>query len=114
VAYSTSKFALRGFSEALARELANTKVSVGHFSARATDTPLNNETVVALNKATKTQTDSPDYVAADIVKFIHSTRFLNRLQWPEKLFVRMNYIVPNLVSKSLRKQLPIIEQFAKS
>ena len=40
-AYSASKFALRGFTEALRRELADTRVSILYFAPRATDTAMN-------------------------------------------------------------------------
>ncbi|MGZ8254070.1 MAG: SDR family NAD(P)-dependent oxidoreductase, partial [Burkholderiaceae bacterium] len=41
--YSASKFALRGFSEALRRELADGPVRVQYFAPRATRTALNDE-----------------------------------------------------------------------
>ncbi len=33
--------------------------------------------------------------------------------WPEKLFVRINALLPAVVDSSLRKQLPTIRRFAK-
>ena len=48
-AYCASKFALRGFSEALRRELADTQVKVLYFAPRATRTPMNAPSVVAMN-----------------------------------------------------------------
>jgi len=113
-AYSSSKFALRGFSEALSREVANSSVSVGHFTARATDTDINSDSVVALNKALKTHTDTPQSVAAKLLAFIHSKKLNNKIQWPEKLFVQLNSVFPNVVSKSLNKQLSTIQRFAKA
>jgi short-subunit dehydrogenase len=40
-AYSAAKAGLRGFSQALRRELADTRVDVIHLAPRAIDTPLN-------------------------------------------------------------------------
>ena len=33
--------------------------------------------------------------------------------WPEKLFVRLNALLPRLVDSSLRKQLPVIRRHAR-
>ena len=34
--------------------------------------------------------------------------------WPEKLFVRLNGLLPRLVDQALRKQLPVIKRFARA
>ncbi|WP_404936712.1 SDR family NAD(P)-dependent oxidoreductase, partial [Pseudomonas aeruginosa] len=47
--YSASKFALRGFSEALRRELADTSVDVLYVAPRATRTSMNSSAATALN-----------------------------------------------------------------
>ena len=47
--YSASKFALRGFSQALRRELADTSVSVLYLAPRATATSMNPDCIVAMN-----------------------------------------------------------------
>lgn len=39
-----------------------------------------------------------------------SARYLG---WPEKLFVRLNSLFPNVVANDLKKQLPIIKRYAK-
>ena len=44
--YSASKYAIRGFSQALARELSDTGVSVGCLLPRATRTAINTDRVV--------------------------------------------------------------------
>ena len=36
------------------------------------------------------------------------------LGWPEKLFVRLNGVLPRLVDQALRKQLPVIKRFARA
>ncbi|MNN56932.1 short chain dehydrogenase [compost metagenome] len=36
------------------------------------------------------------------------------LGWPEKLFVRLNSLLPRVVDQALRKQLPIIQRFARN
>ncbi|MNJ01425.1 short chain dehydrogenase [compost metagenome] len=34
------------------------------------------------------------------------------LGWPEKLFVRLNGMLPGLVDRALRKQLPLIRRYS--
>jgi len=111
-AYSASKFALRGFSEALRRELDGTGVSVTYIAPRATRTALNTSAVNRMNEALKINMDSPETVAMAIVRAIHEDRADVYLGWPERLFVRLNAILPRLVDKSLRKQNRDMRKYA--
>ena len=114
-AYCASKFGLRGFTEALRRELSDSGIRVAYVAPRATRTELNNDSVVAMNDALGTSMDEPELVADELMRVItgksSSTRYLG---WPEKLFVRINALFPGLVDNSLRKQLPVIRRFASS
>jgi len=113
--YCASKFGLRGFTEALRRELADTPVRVSYVAPRATRTGLNSPEIYAMNDALGTSTDDPAAVAGAIVDMIRGTPRASRfLGWPEKLFVRVNAVLPRLVDKALRKQLPLIRRFAQS
>ncbi len=112
-AYCASKFGLRGFSEALRRELADTPLQVIYFAPRATDTNLNSDRMVAMNKALGMAVDSPEKVANSLVATLKRARVGNRyLGWPEKAFVRLNSLFPGLVDRAMLKQLPIIRHFA--
>ena len=110
--YCASKFAVRGFSEALSRELADSHVSVGCFMPRATQTSINSSQVVALNEKLKVAMDKPEVVAKALARFLSSRRKTQAIGWPEKLFVRLNSIFPTLVSNAIEKKLPIIKQYA--
>lgn len=112
-AYCASKFALRGFSEALRRELADTRIDVLYVAPRAARTAMNEAHVVAMNEALKVAMDAPDVVAASVIQAIGHERHELFLGWPEKLFVRLNSVVPRLVDQALRKQLPVIKRFAR-
>ena len=112
--YCASKFALRGFSEALRRELADTHIKVLYVAPRATRTAMNSVEVVAMNDALKVSMDDPQAVAAQIVQAIMAEREELYLGWPEKLFVRLNSLLPRLVDQALRKQLPVIKRFARA
>ena len=111
-AYSASKFALRGFSEALRRELADTPIKVLYLAPRATRTTMNSAPVVALNASLGVAMDMPDTVAAAIVDSLRTERAERHLGWPEKLFVSLNSLLPRLVDRALRKQLGTIKHFA--
>lgn len=111
--YCASKFALRGFSEALRRELADTGVQVLYIAPRATCTSINEPRVVAMNDELKVAMDDPQWVAGELVASIEQGLVERYLGWPEKLFVRLNALLPRLVDGALRKQLPVIQRFAR-
>jgi len=112
-AYSASKFGLRGFSEALRRELADTGVRVTYVAPRAVKTKLNSEEVLKMGEATKMKMDDPDAVAGQIVDAIKGDRQDVYLGWPESLFVRVNGLLPRLVDKAVAAQNRIARRFAK-
>lgn len=110
--YCATKFALRGFSEALRRELADTRVSVLYVAPRATRTTMNSEAAQALNDALKANVDDPKTVAAAVIHAIAGDRRDLYLGWPERFFVRLNSLLPHLVDRGLRKQLPLIRRLS--
>jgi len=110
--YSASKFALCGFSQALARELSDTGVRVGCVLPRATRTSINSERVVEMNRRLKVAMDPPEQVAAAVVEFICSQRSQLALGWPEKLLVRLNAMFPVLIGNAIARKLPLIKQYA--
>lgn len=111
--YCASKFGLRGFSEALRRELADTSVKVFYLAPRATATSLNSDAVNALNDALGNKTDSPQQVAEALLQLVTSNRHQHFMGWPEKLFVRINALFPGIVHSALVKKIPIIKKFAE-
>ena len=113
VGYCAGKFGLRGFSEALRRELHGSAVSVIYVAPRATATAMNEARAEALNTALGNQTDSADWVAQQILASMQKRTHSAFLGWPEKLFVRLNGLLPRLVDRSLAKQLPIVREHAR-
>lgn len=110
--YSASKFALRGFSEALRRELTGTNVEVTYVAPRFTKTPFNRGPVARMANALKMNQDEPDVVAAHIVAAIERNEHNRYLGWPEKLFVRINSLLPRLVDGPLMKQVEQMRPYA--
>jgi short-subunit dehydrogenase len=110
VVYSATKFALRGFSEALRRELHDTAVQVHYLAPRATRTRFNCAAVEELNMQLAVATDPPERVAASVRRMLETGQPEAVIGWPEKLFARINGILPRLVDRSLARQLPTIRQ----
>jgi short-subunit dehydrogenase len=111
--YCATKFGLRGFSEALRRELADTDVHVHYFAPRATGTALNSKPMEDLNAALGNAVDDANEVAAQIVALLRSDCVESVLGWPEKLFTRLNALLPRVVDFGMRKQLPVIQHHAR-
>ncbi|WP_028695952.1 SDR family oxidoreductase [Pseudomonas cremoricolorata] len=111
--YSASKFALRGFSEALRRELADTQVNVLYVAPRATRTSMNSAAAQALNEALNSGVDEPQEVAAAVLRAIAGGRRELFIGCPERLFVRLNSVLPKLVDWALRKHLPLIRRLSQ-
>lgn len=113
VAYCASKFALRGFTEALRRELAGGTLKVQYLAPRATRTPLNSPAQVALNAELGVASDEPEVVAQALLELLDGRRTERHMGWPERLFVRINRMLPSLVDSSLLRQLPVIRRHAQ-
>ena len=110
VVYSATKFALRGFSEALRRELGDTPVQVHYLAPRATRTRFNCAAVDELNAKLAVATDPPERVASSVRRMLETGQPEAVIGWPEKLFARINGVLPRLVDRSLARQLPTIRQ----
>lgn len=111
-AYSTSKFAMRGFSQALRRELADSSVKVTYIAPRAVKTPINSEAVYDMAKVIKMNMDEPEDVARQIVQAISKEQKECYIGFPESLFVRINSVLPGLIDNSVRKQDKIAREYA--
>ncbi|NVK55807.1 MAG: SDR family oxidoreductase [Alteromonadaceae bacterium] len=112
--YCASKFGLRGFTEALSRELANSNVSVFYLAPRATQTDINSAAVVSMNQALGNQMDPPGRVADALVEQLQRNKARWFIGFPEKLFARINGVLPELVDRALAKKLPTIQRFLTS
>ena len=68
-----------------------------------------------MNAALGVKMDEPSVVAVQVVEMLNgkksSTRYLG---WPEKLFVKINSVLPGMVDGALLKKLDTITHFACS
>ena len=103
-AYSACKFALRGFSESLRRELDGSGVRVLYVAPRTTATDMNSPAVLALMAETGATVDPPEMVGRQIVEAMENEREEATFGVPERLFVRVNAILPRVVDHALRRQ----------
>lgn len=112
--YSASKFGLRGFAEALRRELRGSPVRVQYLGPRSTRTAFNDARVDAYNRATGTAMDTPECVALALVELIESEAAERFIGWPEKLAVRLNGAAPEVLDGAFdahRAQLnPLLQE----
>lgn len=109
--YCAAKSGLQRFSEALDRELDGSGIRTLYLAPRATDTTLNDRFVNQMNQQLGNKSDSPEIVAGHVVDILEKEQASRWIGWPEKLFARVNQILPGVVSKSIRKQQDIIHHF---
>jgi short-subunit dehydrogenase len=107
--YSASKFGLRGFAEALRRELADSGVRVQYLGPRSTRTAFNDDRVEAFNRTTDTAMDPPERVAMALLQLLEDESAEHFVGFPEALAVRLNGLAPALLDGAFmqhRRSLP--------
>lgn len=107
--YCASKFGLRGFAQALRRELADTPVLIQYLGPRSTRTAFNNADVGAYNLATGTAMDPPELVARELVQVMEAETAERFLGFPEGIAARINGLAPVLLDAAFarhRRSLP--------
>ncbi len=92
--YGAGKFGLRGFSEALRRELADTPVRVQYLGPRATHAARHDARIQAFNARTGTRVDAPEIAAHAALVLLLSGRAEKFLGIRETLVMRMNGLAP--------------------
>jgi short-subunit dehydrogenase len=112
--YSASKFSLRGFSEALRRELANTNIKVHYLAPRAIRTAFNEDAVNRMNAELGVAMDAADVIPGAIARMLETGKSELYLGRPERFFVKLNALLQHLVDKGLAGQLETIQRYARS
>lgn len=109
-AYCGAKAGLKGFSQALRRELSDSQVAVRYFAPRATRTAINSDAVNAMNGELNTAEDTPQHVAAALLRFLDGGAWQRTLGAKERFFSLVNALLPGLPDGAIRAQLPIIRK----
>lgn len=110
--YSACKFGLRGFTEAMRRELADTSITVRLFAPRTISTAMNDDNVTAMNKALGNHSDSVESVANQFIDFFQQAQRSEQfLGWPERFFGWLNSINSRWIDQGLIKKLPVIQRY---
>jgi short-subunit dehydrogenase len=102
--YSSAKAGLRAFSEALRRELVGTRVYVTHVSPRATRTKLMTPAIQKYAQITGMTIDEPLEVARSIFAGIKQRRKELCIGIPERVFARINAVLPGLVDAAVARK----------
>jgi len=102
-AYSATKFGLRGFSDAIRRELSGSGVGVTYIAPRATRTAAE-RAFSALVEPMQMTLDSADAVATQAWQAIRSGKRECFPKGKESLFVRIQRIFPSLIDRSVGAQ----------
>lgn len=110
--YSATKFGMRGFSEALRRELGDSTVRVHYLAPRATRTGINTAEVEQMNTELGVAMDPVSTVATAACRILENEATETVVGWPEKLFTRINGVLPGVVDKAIAKQLAVIRRYA--
>jgi short-subunit dehydrogenase len=103
--YSASKFALRGFSSALRREWKKTGIGVTYAAPRATRT----DAAAAFDELianAKMSVDVPAKVAERIWRSVASGRDSIYAPAPERIYVLIQRIFPQIIDWALSRQAP--------
>src|ERR1700686_3974604 len=103
--YSASKFALRGFSNALRREWKQAGIGVTYAAPRAprTDAAVAFDDLIADTKMTL---DAPAQVARQIWRSVTSGHDSIYAPAPERIYVLIQRIFPQLIDWALSRQAP--------
>lgn len=97
VSYSSAKAGLKGFSEALRRELAGGGVAVTYIAPRAVGIGMTNAAVTRYARATGMTIDEPHLVARKIAGAVAARRKDVYFGFSERLLVALNAIFPRLI-----------------
>lgn len=109
--YCASKFAIHGFSQALRRELVDTKIGVTYVAPRGVKTPMNDAATTAMMEHTGNTMDAPEKVAAIIVDALIREKQEVFIGQPQSFFAWLNGVCPKLVNMGLKKQTMLAKPF---
>ena len=111
-AYGAAKGGLRTFAEALAREIGSEGPRLLFVSPRSTRTAMNSDAARAMNAELRVGEDTPELVAATIISALENDRPRVQMGLAEKVFIRLNTLLPALVDRAMSGKLSTIRRHA--
>lgn len=111
--YCASQFALRGATEALAREYSKSSIRFRFFSIRVTETNIHHSNAIEMNIRLGKKIDCPEFVAEELYRFLHTDCQSYQIGYPEKISIAVNQIFPDLLSASINRDLATICECAE-
>lgn len=102
-AYGASKAALRIYTEALRRELVDSSVRVQYYAPRAIETAFNSPQVQAFNQATGSASDTPDEIAASVLRMLQRESRQGFAGGVEAIAARLNGLCPECLDGAFAK-----------
>lgn len=109
--YCATKFAVHGFSQALRRELVDTKIGVTYIAPRGIKTPMNDENTVAMWAKTGNKMDDAETVANIVVNALEKEKQEVFIGQPQSFFAWLNGVAPKMVNIGLKKQTALAAPF---
>lgn len=109
--YCATKFALKGFTESLKRELATTNISPVLFAPRAMKTPMMDENAVRMLRALLSGMDDVDKVAQKLLKTIQKNHARKRIGVFETIGGLVNGVFPWSMDIFFRITTPIMKKY---
>lgn len=105
--YSSSKFAIKGFTDSLRREYLHTGIKIFYVAPRATKTP-GLEKTMNIGKYFKMNIDEPRTVAEHILYSIDKGVYRIYPKTIERIFLFVQKFFPSLIDENLNKRIPRI------
>lgn len=109
--YCATKFALKGFTESLKRELATTNVQPVLFAPRAMRTPMMDENAVRMLRALLSGMDDVDKIAKKLVQVIGKNQSRKRIGFIETMGGLVNGVFPWFMDIFFRIATPIMKKY---
>lgn len=99
--YVASKAGLKGFNDALRRELWGSGITLTHIAPRAVKTAMNEGAIARFNEYAHIHTDDAEKIATRIFRAIEKGEKDVRIGWPEKFYAFMSFILPGIIDRGL-------------
>ena len=108
--YVAAKAGLKGFNDALRRELGGTDIALTHIVPRAVQTAMNHGIGNEINRRTGVHADDPYAIAQRILRAIERREKEVRFGWPERFFAFLNANISSVIDMGLKKNRIVGEE----